>query len=239
MRFARSSVVLIVLFTAFVSSTQATILQSWDLTNKTPGALGLDYGLRLNHLGNFLSRGDKLIFDFEHSSSSMMMSLVYVGGDLELRLSGTSFGAEFAKGPTYGSTYDGLYDINFTWVDVERNRGGFDIVAEFGNLKGHSKGADFGSVKGLSADTAFSDSQLNLFSFNGKYKDTLDLKYGRNPEASAWLTYDNGAIGETSGHAGYFGFSTTVKVPESATFSMLLLGLTGVIISRKKPGLSA
>ena len=34
----------------FSSSALATVLQTWDLTNKSPGALGPDYGLRLNQI---------------------------------------------------------------------------------------------------------------------------------------------------------------------------------------------
>ena len=84
------------------TAANATVLQTWDLTNKSPGALGPDYGLRLNQIDEVGLVPGSLIFDFEESGSDVILQLVNYGGGLELVLSGTAYGARF-DGSDYGT----------------------------------------------------------------------------------------------------------------------------------------
>ena len=114
---------------AFCGSAHAnTILQTWDLINKSPGALGADYGLRLNQMPAVGVEGASthMIFDFERAGHGVSLQLVDVGGALELHLTGTAFGALFdnSEADGYGTDFAGTYDIDFVWQNVQQNAGG-------------------------------------------------------------------------------------------------------------------
>ena len=198
------------------SSALATVLQSWDLTNKSPGALGADYGLRLNQVDTLGLTGSSthMIFDFEHSGSNVILQLVDLGSDLELHLSGTAYGALYDNSALngYGSDYEGIYELSFVWLNVQENAGGFDLVAELG-LGTYAQGSGEGMVLGTEPGTAFTGAdELNFFDWSGKFGYTMDVLGTNNPDASGWVTYGD------QQHNGDFGFNM-VEVPEPSNLA--------------------
>lgn len=202
----------------------ASVLQTWDLTNKSPGALGADYGLRLNQVGSLGLTGasNSMIFDFEAASHGVQMQLINNAGDLEMHLSGTAEGALWDGVNDYSSDYAGTYAIDFVWKNIEANVLGFgssqvfDYLAENG-IGNHSVGAGTGSVTGVTAGTAFGSGQT-LLDYSGAYRWTLDVDSTNNPDASGWLSYNG------SQHNGDFGFSM-VAVPAPGGLALFGLGL--------------
>ena len=221
------------------AATNATVLQTWDLTNKSPGALGPDYGLRLNQIDEVGLEPESLIFDFEHSDSDVNLQLVNYGGGLQLLLSGTAYGARFDEsgylldGSGYGTTdvasdpfYEGLYELIFTWNNVQQNTVDWDFVAELG-IDSKKMGDGSGTVRGLDTDTAFMGTDiLTIYDWSGKYNHTLDVLGTNSPNASGWLTYGDG-------HNGDYGFNM-IAVPEPGTLGLLGAGLLGLGVIRRK-----
>lgn len=217
---------------AFSGSVYAnTILQTWDLVNKSPGALGADYGLRLNQMNTQGLEGASthMIFDFERAGHGVTLQLIDVGGALELHLTGSAYGALFdnSEADGYGTDFAGTYDIDFIWENVEQNAGGFDLVAELG-IGNNAIGSGLGTVEGLNPGTAFRGVDvLELFDYSGGFNHTLDVLYSSNPDASGWLTYGDR-------HNGDFGFSLVARVSEPSILVLMSLGLIGVGLGRRK-----
>ncbi len=212
----------------------AGVIQTWDLTNKSPGALGADYGLRLNQIDSLIAVGDgsnRMIFDFERLGHGVSLQLVDVGGgDLELHLAGTAYGALHDGGAAngYGSGFAGTYALDFIWRNVQQNAGGFDLVAEL-NLGSYMEGDGSGTVLGIGPGTAFMGANaLTLYDWSGSYTHTLDVLAANTPDASGWLTYGTG------GHNGDYGFNMVARVPEPGTLSLIGLGLIGLGLSRRR-----
>ena len=231
----------LIVMIAAPSAANAAVLKLWQLTNKSPGALGYDYGLRLNKLDEV--GGSKImIFDFEHGSAGgVTMSLIEddVTNDLRLELTGQAYGARYQSGVGYSSTLAGLYDIDFTWFNVTENTAGFAYVAENG-ISTYTVGSGSGDVMG----TSFSKT---IYDWSGQFTRTLDIKDpagNHNPDASGWLTYNpNGD--HPSDFSGDFGFSMIEleippppdqDVPAPAPLALLAIGLTGMLLRRKRNG---
>ncbi|MEM9057175.1 MAG: PEP-CTERM sorting domain-containing protein [Pseudomonadota bacterium] len=219
---------------ALIGSDSATVIQTWDLTNKSPGALGADYGLRLNQMNQLgLTPGSStnLIFDFERAGYGVQLQLVDAGGGaLELHLSGTAYGALFDNSVAdgYGTDYAGSYQLDFIWRNVEIDVGGFDLVADYG-LGQNTQGAGSGTVLGLDAGTAFQGaSVLNLFDWTGSYTHTMDVRYDANPDGTGWLSYGNGS------HNGDYAFNMVAVVPEPGSLLLMSIGLIGFGASRRR-----
>ena len=230
----RSGVAAAVLFGSLAAS--ASVLQTWNLTNKSPGALGADYGLRLNQMPSVgvVGSSTKMIFDFEAAGHGMQMQLIDNAGDLEMHVSGNAYGALHDGGTGYSSEFAGTYDIDFIWKNVDANALGggniFDYLAENG-IGNDAMGAGTGTVQGVTAGTAFG-SGLDLFDWSGAYDWTLDIDSTNNPDASGWLTFGS-VNGDPARHNGDFGFSM-VAVPTPGTIALLGLGLILVGLRRAR-----
>lgn len=232
---------LVVVLLVSVAS-QAGVVKSWDLTNKTPGQLGANYGLRLNNLDNTMLMGygsKSLIFDFDHADSNVGLQLIETNSVKELVLSGTAVGAIFSNGVVggYGTELAGKYELDFTWRNLSIDFDGYDFLAENGIadlIVPTTQGAGTGTVKGVTAGTAFMANMLQLGDYSGNHNHTLSIKDANNPDASGWLTYTD-LQGNGTGHAGDYGFNLSpVPVPAAVwLFGSALLGFAGIGKLRK------
>ena len=70
-----------------MASVNASVVGIWDLTNKSPGALGPNYGLRLNNLQGIVGGSGKMLFDFNiHQDADVKLKLLQVGTGTGLEL---------------------------------------------------------------------------------------------------------------------------------------------------------
>ena len=204
------------------TSSQATALGTYQLFNHPGGnAAAPFYGLRLDGLLTG-DQSDVYTFDFEHSQSEVFLTHK---ADRTIEITGRAFGGEDI-GSGYKTDTTAIWDINFTYQDVNNPANGDDdLVTSIG--EGFISSTEFGSFD-LIAETG---DHSFAFRFGDKNN---DLGHRGYDGISGWgwvnhapdTTAANDAIGVNHLYASDWLFTaTSVSVPEPTT----ILGLLGIV----------
>ena len=199
-----------------ITSAQASEFKKYQLFNHPNGSAAAPfYGLRLDGL----LTGDEsniYTFDFEHSSSEVFLRHT---SDKTIEITGKAFGGEDI-GSTYKTGTTAVWDINFTYQNVNQLSGDDDLATSIG--EGFISSTEFGSFD-LIAETG---NHSFAFRFGDKNNDLGHRKYN-GTSGWGWVnhapntTAANDAIGVSHLYASDWLF-TAKPVPESTTILALL-----------------
>ena len=213
-----------------VTSSQATVLGTYQLFNHPDGNAATPfYGLRLDGLLTG-DQNDIYSFDFDHSDSEVFLRYK---SDQTIEITGQAFGGEDI-GSAYKTGTTAIWELNFTYQNVDRVNGDNDLVSSIG--EGFISSTEFGSFDLVT--------ETGDFSFAFRFGDE-DNDFGHRDydgiSGWGWMNHapDTTAVNDAVGvsylyYSDWLFTANSVSVPEPTTIlSLLAVASFGVINKRK------